>query len=212
MAEKYRKHKKYKRNIINGKYFFVLLLAVVFITGCGSKEKTAPGQEGKMTGSPADSSEGSSAELAGILSEIPSEELSENPSEEAPEGPSEEVSDGSSDKPSEGSSEELSESPSEEALSSGCPDIPSVSEKTAETAGKKVSGKVYDINVPAGSAPRTVRRRPRKKDADGNDAELHVIIVGDSRTVGLYCSQEYGREEFEQHIFYHISENYTADA
>ena len=36
-----------------------------------------------------------------------------------------------------------------------------------------------------------------------------LIFNGDSRTVGLYCSQAYDAEEFPKHLFYHIAEDYT---
>lgn len=40
--------------------------------------------------------------------------------------------------------------------------------------------------------------------------EMRVIVIGDSRSVALYCSQTYTKEEFPAHIFYNISEtDYT---
>ena len=37
----------------------------------------------------------------------------------------------------------------------------------------------------------------------------NLVINGDSRTVGLFCSLAYDAEEFPKHLFYHISEDYS---
>ena len=51
-------------------------------------------------------------------------------------------------------------------------------------------------------------------EASGDGSEdlslLRLIFLGDSRTVGLYCSQAYSREEAEAHYFYHIGEEMYA--
>lgn len=39
--------------------------------------------------------------------------------------------------------------------------------------------------------------------------KTEIIVLGDSRTVGLYCSMTYTAEEFSGHIFYHIAEDHT---
>jgi len=36
-----------------------------------------------------------------------------------------------------------------------------------------------------------------------------IIVLGDSRTVGLYCSMTYTADEFPGHIFYHIAADHT---
>ena len=41
-------------------------------------------------------------------------------------------------------------------------------------------------------------------------AERRLIFLGDSRTVGLYCSQAFSKEEAEGHYFYHIGEEMYA--
>lgn len=41
-------------------------------------------------------------------------------------------------------------------------------------------------------------------------AKEQVIMIGDSRTVSLYCSQVYSEEEYPKHLFFNISEeDYT---
>lgn len=42
--------------------------------------------------------------------------------------------------------------------------------------------------------------------------DKHLVICGDSRTVGLYCSQAYDENEFASHMFYNISSEYTGIA
>ena len=42
--------------------------------------------------------------------------------------------------------------------------------------------------------------------------DRHLVIVGDSRTVGLYCSQAYDAAEFPSHMFYNMSSEYTGIA
>lgn len=58
----------------------------------------------------------------------------------------------------------------------------------------------------------SVTEQEAETEAETEDASKRIIVIGDSRTVGMYCSQVYGREEFPAHIFYNISEtDYTAD-
>ncbi len=37
-----------------------------------------------------------------------------------------------------------------------------------------------------------------------------IIVMGDSRTVSLYCAMTYSAEEFPGHVFYHISPEHSA--
>lgn len=43
-------------------------------------------------------------------------------------------------------------------------------------------------------------------------AALHPILMGDSRTVCLYCSQAYDEAEYPKHLFYAMSEDFSAQA
>ena len=49
-------------------------------------------------------------------------------------------------------------------------------------------------------------------DGAGKKQETpHVIVMGDSRTVGLYCSMNYSAQEFPAHLFYHIGPEHWAN-
>ena len=63
------------------------------------------------------------------------------------------------------------------------------------------------------AAEETVSRPPVQVHVNPVDEyscrEEKIIMLGDSRTVCLYCSMIYSAEEFPSHVFYHIAPDYT---
>lgn len=67
--------------------------------------------------------------------------------------------------------------------------------------------------VQTGNEPRT-ESEPGQQEAASEETQsaVHPILMGDSRTVCLYCSQAYDETEYPKHLFYAMSEDFSAQA